>query len=222
MSAEEFLPVRLSLSSLAEAVQGCCGCELYKSATRAVFGKGPRGARLVLVGEQPGDEEDRQGEPFVGPAGRLLDTLMEEAELPRRDVYLTNAVKHFKWEARGKRRLHKKPSSREITACKPWLAAELEVIEPQGVICLGATAAQDLLGRNFRVTQQRGEIIAMPNIRWWFMATWHPSAVLRAPDAEMRARMRDELLHDLRQAKRDAQTLKAQATARSKARAEDI
>lgn len=197
MSATEFLPKRLSLKSLREAAESCRGCDLYKHATQTVLGEGPRRARLILVGETPGDEEDRQGHPFVGPAGRLLDGALEEAGVARDDVYVTNVVKHFRWEPRGKRRLHKKPSARQIEACKPWLQAEILVIEPPVIVCLGATAAQALLGRDFRITRQRGEFFKTdfaPEV----MATHHPSAVLRAPDEADRRKKRRELVDDLR------------------------
>jgi DNA polymerase len=158
---------------------------------------GSSGARLMLVGEAPGDQEDLQGKPFVGPAGRLLEEAFEEAGLARSDVYLTNAVKHFKFQQRGKRRLHGKPSSREMAACRPWLDAEIEVVQPKAILCLGATAARVLLGPSFRVTKQRGEVIrsAKP---FAAVATYHPSAVLRAPDAQQRRQMRSELFADLR------------------------
>jgi DNA polymerase len=159
-------------------------------------------ARLVLIGEQPGDEEDQSGKPFVGPAGRLLDQLLESAGIDRGDTYVTNAVEHFSWTERGKRRLHKKPTARQSAACRPWWEAELEVIQPQGVICLGATAAQTLLGRAFRVTQHRGKI-QRDSDSWWVMATWHPSAALRAPDSEIRLRFRNELIADFRRARRN-------------------
>jgi DNA polymerase len=152
----------------------------------------------MLVGEQPGDEEDLAGKPFVGPAGRLLDELLAEAEIVRDNVYVTNAVKHFKWTPRGKKRLHGKPNSREITACRPWLDAELEAIEPLAVVCLGATAAQALLGSAFRVTRQRGQVLDFPgNGARWIMATYHPAAVLRAPDRQRRHEMRREMQSDL-------------------------
>jgi uracil-DNA glycosylase len=150
----------------------------------------------MLVGETPGDEEDKQGEPFVGPAGRLLDEALDAAGLERDEVYLTNAVKHFRWEPRGKRRLHKNPSARQIEACKPWLHAEILVIKPKGIVCLGATAAQVMLGRDFRVTKHRGEVFPGDGTAW-LMATYHPSAVLRAPDSSARDRMRAELIADL-------------------------
>jgi len=196
-SAADFLPARKTLTTLRRAAAGCQGCELYRHATQTVFGEGRLGAKLLLVGEQPGDREDIEGHPFVGPAGRLLDQALEAAEIDRDDVYVTNAVKHFKWTARGKRRLHAKPGSREIAACRPWLSAEVEAIHPQGIICLGATAAQSLLGRTFRITKQRGQILESP-LANWIMATYHPSAVLRAPDEERRHEMRDELIDDLR------------------------
>jgi DNA polymerase len=201
MTAEDFIPDRMSLPALRRAARNCRGCDLYRRATQTVFGAGPRSARLVLIGEQPGDEEDRAGQPFVGQAGRLLDQLLESAGIDRDDTYVTNAVKHFSWTERGKRRLHKKPTSRQMAACRPWWESELEVLQPQGVICLGATAAQALLGRSFRVTQHRGEI-QRDSGEWWVMATWHPSAALRAPDSESRQRFRRELIADFRRAQR--------------------
>jgi uracil-DNA glycosylase len=198
-TADRFLPARLNLKSLRDAVQHCRGCDLYKNATQAVFGEGPRSARLILLGETPGDEEDKQGHPFVGPAGRLLDVAFDEAGLARDEVYVTNAVKHFRWEPRGKRRLHKKPSARQIEACKPWLHAEILVVNPEGIVCLGATAAQTLLGRDFRITKQRGRFFEGEDVAW-LMATYHPSAILRAPARQDRDQMRSELVHDLEQA----------------------
>jgi DNA polymerase len=195
-SAEEFLPPRLNLTAMREAVQHCRGCDLYKDATQAVFGEGARRASVILVGEVPGDEEDKQGHPFVGPAGRLLDEALEEAGIDRDEVYITNAVKHFRWEPRGKRRLHKKPSSRQIEACKPWLQAEILVIKPKVIVCLGATAAQGMLGRDFRITKQRGKFFRDEEGRW-ITATYHPSAILRAPDKEDRRRKRAEFVEDL-------------------------
>lgn len=197
MSAEDFLPKRRNLASLKRAAEGCRGCELYRNATQTVFGEGLRRSRVVLVGEVPGDQEDRQGKPFVGPAGRLLDEAIKDARIARDQTYVTNAVKHFKYEERGKRRLHKKPVWYEIRACRPWLIAELEVIRPEVVVCLGATAAQSLLGRQFRITRQRGELLPWDGARW-IMATYHPSAVLRAPEKVDRDRMRGELVEDLR------------------------
>ncbi len=195
-SAADFLPPKLTLTSLKRAAAACKGCPLYREATQTVFGEGPAAAQLVLVGETPGDQEDLQGRPFVGPAGRLLDEALVEAGLNRGEVYVTNAVKHFKWEPRGKRRLHKKPSAREMAACHPWLEAELQVLKPKVIVCLGATAAQALLGRAFRVSRQRGERVMGPN-GVDAVATHHPSAVLRAPDQAARHRMRKELAADL-------------------------
>jgi DNA polymerase len=187
----------MTLPSLKHAAESCRGCELYQNATQTVFGSGTRGARLMLLGEMPGDEEDKSGEPFVGPAGRLLDDCLDEAGVDRTDIYLTNAVKHFRWEARGKRRLHKKPGARQIEACKPWLHAEILVVRPRIIACLGATAAQAMMGRNFRVTKQRGQFLETDDGQF-LTATYHPSAVLRAPDAAMRKRMRGEFVDDLR------------------------
>ena len=180
-SAAEWVPASHKLSDLRAAAPACRGCELYARATQVVFGEGPPDAKIVMVGEQPGDEEDKRGHPFVGPAGRLLSTAIQEAGLNREKIYVTNAVKHFKWIERGKRRIHAKPSGIEISACKPWLAAELAAIEPELVVCLGATAAQSLLGRDFRITSQRG--IFFPH-QWAkeVVATVHPSAILRMPD----------------------------------------
>ncbi|MGH7194607.1 MAG: UdgX family uracil-DNA binding protein [Candidatus Saccharimonadales bacterium] len=196
-SAADFLPARKTLAALTRAARDCQGCDLYQRATQTVFGAGSAKARMILVGEQPGDQEDLQGKPFVGPAGRLLDEALAAAGIARSDVYLTNAVKHFKWTPRGKRRLHAKPGSREITACRPWLSAEIDVIEPGLIVCLGATAAQSLLGRSFRITKQRGKLLASSLARR-ILATYHPSAVLRAPDEARRHQMRDELFADLR------------------------
>lgn len=199
-SALEFLPARKSLSALAEAAEHCRGCDLYLQATQSVFGEGLKSSRLVMIGEQPGDEEDRQGKPFVGPAGRVLDEALEEAGIDRLDVYVTNAVKHFKWEPRGKRRLHKKPSAREVQACHPWLQSELEAIEPEGIVCLGAVAARALLGRSFRITTDRGRDFPSETGHSFILATWHPSAILRCPEPEQRHRMRVELVTDLKRA----------------------
>jgi DNA polymerase len=198
-SAADFLPDRLNLASLRRAAEHCRGCELYRHATQTVFGEGSRRAAIMLIGETPGDEEDVEGRPFVGPAGRLLDLALEDAGLSRDEVYVTNAVKHFRWEPRGKRRLHKKPTSRQIKACEPWLDAELEVVHPAAIVCLGATAAQALLGRDFRVSRSRGEVVAT---RWSpiTLATHHPSAVLRSRTSEERAQKRAELTADLQRA----------------------
>jgi DNA polymerase len=197
MSAAEFVPDSRSLAILREAAQGCKGCSLYQRATQTVFGAGTKKAKLILLGEQPGDQEDLEGEPFVGPAGRLLDEVLENAQIDRKLVYVTNAVKHFKWEPRGKRRLHSKPSAREIAACRPWFEAELAAIEPKVVVCLGATAAQSVLGRDFRLTKRRGELLADER-GFQVVATYHPSAILRAPDHHARAEMRGWMVADLK------------------------
>lgn len=196
-TAAAFLPEKHDLKSLAEAAQHCEGCPLFANATQTVFGEGPRRAEAVFVGEQPGDAEDKEGRPFVGPAGRLFDKLLAEAGITREKVYVTNAVKHFKWEPRGKRRLHSKPNSREIFACRPWLEAELEAIRPELLVLLGATAAQAMLGSQFRITRQRGRPL---ETEWapWTMATYHPSAVLRALDQPDGERIRIDFLADLR------------------------
>jgi DNA polymerase len=188
-SAADFLPAKRTVPALREAAAGCHGCPLWRRASQIVFGAGPADARVMLVGEQPGHEEDLAGDPFVGPAGRLLDRALEDAGLDRREVYVTNVVKHFKWLPKGKRRIHAKPTSSEITACLPWLEAELDVVRPTVLVCLGATAARALLGPAFRVTRRRGEWIGA---RWAprVTATVHPSAILRAPDdATRRAEM---------------------------------
>jgi uracil-DNA glycosylase len=197
ISAADFLPTRRTLPSLVKAAAGCQGCPLYARATQTVFGEGSGEARIIMVGEQPGDQEDIQGKPFVGPAGRMLDRALADAQIDRGTVYVTNAVKHFKWAPRGKRRLHAKPTAREMNACRPWLEAELEVIEPDVLVCLGATAAQSLLGRQFRISTQHGRWVESD---WaaWTMATYHPSALLRAPDEEARRQMYEEFVADLR------------------------
>jgi uracil-DNA glycosylase len=196
-TAAPFVPDSTSITTLSKAVDGCRGCDLYKHATQAVFGGGSRSARVMFIGEQPGDQEDRQGEPFVGPAGALLDKALAEAGIPRTDVYVTNAVKHFKWEPRGKRRIHKKPRWSEIKACRPWLEAELRAIKPAVVVCLGSTAAQSVFGSAFKLMQQRGQ--ALPSaVAEHTVATIHPSAVLRAPDSEGRREAFDMLVSDLR------------------------
>ena len=196
-SAAPFLPERLSLTSLREAAPRCRGCHLWKVGTQTVLGEGRARARLLLVGEQPGDKEDLAGRPFVGPAGRLLDEALGEAGIDRTDVYLTNAVKHFKWIARGKRRIHQKPSWSEIAACRPWLEAEVAVVKPAVLVCLGATAAQALLGRGVRVTRDRGRPLESTLAPLAF-ATVHPSSILRAPDDESRRRERALFVDDLR------------------------
>ena len=208
-SAQPFVPDERNLPVLAKAVQKCRGCDLYKNATQAVFGEVENGdgakpkIAIMMIGEQPGDQEDKQGRPFVGPAGKLLDKALEEAEIDRGKVYVTNAVKHFKWEPRGKLRIHKKPSMKEINACRPWLDAELETVKPKLIVALGATAAQGLLGSSFRITQAHGkvqEVAGLPPI----IATLHPSAILRAQTDEDRHAQLRTLVEDLREAKRVA------------------
>lgn len=196
VSALQFLPPRISLSALEHAVQECRGCPLYRNATQAVFGKGPRGARALFVGEQPGNDEDLAGEPFVGPAGRILREGLERAGIDRADVYLTNAVKHFKWTAKGKRRIHQRPNAREIAACLPWLNKEIELIKPKVLVPLGATAAQALLGRSFRVTRQGGQVVAT-NLAEHAVATMHPSSILRQQSSEDRAREMERFVEHL-------------------------
>jgi DNA polymerase len=196
-SAADFLPQRRTLPALSKAAAHCEGCPLFARATQTVFGDGPSDARVIMVGEQPGDKEDVEGKPFVGPAGALLDRALEDAGIDRGTVYVTNAVKHFKWTPRGKRRLHAKPTAREMAACRPWLEAELEVIEPDVLVCLGATASQSLLGRQFRISKQHGRWVES-NWASWTIATYHPSALLRAPDEDKRRQMYDELVDDLR------------------------
>jgi uracil-DNA glycosylase family protein len=194
-TAAQYLPERLSLGSLREAAAGCQACPLWRTGTQTVFGEGAARSELMLVGEQPGAREDREGHPFVGPAGRLLDEALEEAGIDRTRAYVTNVVKHFKWQARGKRRIHAKPAWSEIAACRPWLEAELTVVKPQVLVCLGATAAQALLGRSFRVTRERGKPVdsdLAPHV----LATIHPSAILRA-DADTRESERAALVDDL-------------------------
>jgi DNA polymerase len=181
--AERFLPESRSLRALRDAVQGCRGCPLYASATQAVFGEGSAHATVMLVGEQPGDQEDLAGEPFVGPAGKLLDRALAEAGIDRRSAYVTNAVKHFKWHARGKRRIHDKPSWGEQVACLPWLEAELAAVRPRALVLLGATAAQSVLGKSFRVTKERGRPLPS-ELAELVVATIHPSAVLRGENRE--------------------------------------
>lgn len=192
-SAEPFVPARPTLPKLRSASKKCRGCRLWKFGTQTVFGEGPRGASIVIVGEQPGDQEDHSGHPFVGPSGRLLDAALEAAGVDRAKAYVTNAVKHFKWEERPgmKRRIHKKPSDAEVVACHPWLEAELEVLAPRVVVCLGATAAQSLLGKQFRVSTQRGKVMKPWGATPVVIATVHPSAVLRAPAPERAAAERD-------------------------------
>ena len=180
-TAAPLVPERPSIPKLKEAAAGCTACPLHETGTQTVFGEGTSKAEVMFVGEQPGDQEDLQGKPFVGPAGKLLDKALEEAGIDRRQVYVTNVVKHFKWQARGKRRIHQKPNWSEIAACRPWLEAELEVVEPRVLVCLGATAAQALLGRDFRVSRQRGEPVDS-DLAEHVLATVHPSSILRADE----------------------------------------
>jgi uracil-DNA glycosylase family protein len=202
MSTEEFArpaqpPDTTSLSATREAAKDCEACHLYERATQTVFGEGPKDATMMLVGEQPGDYEDVAGKPFVGPAGKIMDRALEEAGIDRSQVYVTNAVKHFKWEPRGTRRIHKKPNSREIAACRPWLEAELRIVRPNIVVAMGATAAQTILGPAFRVTRERGKVLSSklaPRV----LATVHPSSLLRQPDEESRRREYEHFVADLR------------------------
>src|SRR5688572_17584964 len=196
-SAAPFVPKTTSVRALNAAAHACRGCDLYKHATQVVFGAGPRGAQGLFVGEQPRDQEDRQGEPFVGPAGALLDKALAQAGIPRETAYPTNAVKHFKCEPRGTRRIHKKPRMSEVKACRPWLEAELRVVKPDVVVCLGATAAQSVLGSQFKLTAQRGQVLTS-ELAGRVVATIHPSAVLRAPDSEGRRAAYEMLVGDLK------------------------
>jgi DNA polymerase len=196
-SAAEFVPASRSLATLRRAAKDCRGCPLWKDATQTVFGAGPRKAELMLVGEQPGDREDVEGEPFVGPAGGILERALEAAEIDRKDVYLTNAVKHFKWRARGKRRLHQTPRAGEVEACKPWLEAELKAVQPTALLALGATAAKAIFGSSVRVTRDRGRLIDSP-LAPVAALTLHPSAILRLRDHDEREDAFAGLVDDLR------------------------
>jgi uracil-DNA glycosylase family protein len=196
-TAAPLIPSKPTISKLSAAAADCKACDLWKLGTQTVFGEGGSNPRVMFVGEQPGDQEDIQGRPFVGPAGKILDKALEAAGIDRKEVYVTNAVKHFKWEPRGKRRIHKKPNSLEITACKPWLEAEIEVLKPDVIVCLGATAAQSLLGRDFKVSTQRGIFIPSP-FAPYVTATVHPSSLLRAPDDETRRRETLRFIEDLK------------------------
>lgn len=196
-TAAPLVPPKPTLPKLRRAAAGCRACDLWQRGTQTVFGQGPSRARVMFVGETPGDREDLEGRPFVGPAGRLLDTALQRAGIDRSAIYLTNAVKHFKWEPRGKKRIHQKPNSVEIAACRPWLDAEIAVVKPEVLVCLGATAAQALLGRSFRVSTQRGKFVASalaPRV----MATVHPSSILRAPDDATRRTETARFVSDLR------------------------
>lgn len=196
-TAAAFLPQRPTLPKLREAAAACKGCDLWKRGTQTVFGEGSPNARVLMVGEQPGDKEDLQGRPFVGPAGAILDKALAAAGIDRNEVYVTNIVKHFKWEPRGKRRIHKKPNPLEISACRPWLDAEIGVTRPSVVVLLGASAAQGLLGRDFRVSQRRGEWV-QSSIAPAVMATVHPSSILRAPDDDTRHEEMRKFVADLK------------------------
>jgi uracil-DNA glycosylase len=200
-TAAPLVPPKPSLPNLRRAAAGCRACDLWRRGTQTVFGEGSSRARVMLVGEQPGDREDLEGRPFVGPAGRILDVALEKAGIDRAAVYVTNAVKHFKWEPRGKRRIHQKPNSVEIAACRPWLDAEIRVVKPDVLVCLGATAAQALLGRSFRVSRQRGQFVTSalaPRV----LATVHPSSILRAPDDATRRAETERFVSDLRKVAR--------------------
>src|SRR5436190_4656608 len=202
-SAADFIPPSPTLPKLRAAAMTCRGCHLWTLGTQTVFGEGPKHARVMVVGEQPGDQEDRAGHPFVGPSGKLLDRALEEAGIDRDDVYVTNAVKHFKWERGEKsaRRIHKKPNDAEIRACHPWLEEEIRLVQPQVVVCLGATAAQAVMGKSFRVTKERGRAVKPPSGRP-VIATVHPSSVLRAPDAAARAQAERDFMSDIKKVAR--------------------
>ncbi|MGH3116931.1 MAG: UdgX family uracil-DNA binding protein [Vicinamibacterales bacterium] len=196
-SAADLIPDRPTLPKVREAAADCRACPLWKLGTQTVFGEGPKAARIMFVGEQPGDQEDLAGRPFVGPAGRELDRALGEAGIDRAAVYVTNVVKHFKWEPRGRRRIHKKPNGSEIAACRPWLETEVALVKPAALVCLGATAAQALLGRDFKVSKQRGGRVAS-RLAPIVTATIHPSAILRAPDAATREEERRRFVDDLK------------------------
>ena len=200
-TAADLIPPRPTIPKLRDVAAGCRACHLWTTGTQTVFGEGPSAARVMFVGEQPGDQEDKAGRPFVGPSGQLLDAALEQAGIDRADVYITNVVKHFKWERteRGKRRIHKTPNAAEIRACRPWLDTEIALVKPQVIICLGATAARALLGKDFRVTQARGVPVSSP-LAETVIATVHPSAVLRVPDAEARRRAEEEFTADIKTA----------------------
>jgi uracil-DNA glycosylase len=200
-SAAEFFPTRKSLKAFRDAAADCKACDLWKRGTQTVFGEGPRGAEVLFVGEQPGNEEDLAGHPFVGPAGRLFNDALAAAGIDRAQTYVTNIVKHFKWEPRGKRRIHKKPNSSEITACRPWLEAEIGLVQPKVIVCLGATAAQALLGPKFRVSKQRGQFIES-TLAPYILATVHPSSILRAPDDATRHEEKRRFINDLKKVAR--------------------
>jgi DNA polymerase len=200
-SAAEFFPARKSLKAFRDAAADCKACDLWKRGTQTVFGEGSRHAEILFVGEQPGNEEDLTGHPFVGPAGRLFNDALTEAGINRAQTYVTNVVKHFKWEPRGKRRIHKKPNAGEIAACRPWLEAEIALVKPRIIVCLGATAAQALLGPKFRVSKQRGQFIES-TLAPYILATVHPSSILRAPDDETRQMEKRRFIDDLKKVAR--------------------
>ena len=207
-SAADFLPRKRTLKTLREAARSCKGCDLYKHASKTVFGEGPETANVVFVGEQPGDQEDRQGHPFVGPAGRLLDKALAEARIPREQVYVTNAVKHFKWKWRGKRRLHQKPAIRQVTACRPWLEAELGVVGPKIVVCMGATAAQSVLSKPVLITKARGKFIESDSGRSVFI-TIHPSSIYRHSEKEEQDNEYRRFVSEIKQVQRKLKSMKA-------------
>ena len=208
ISASDFLPRNRSLESLRQAAKSCKGCDLYLSATQTVFGDGPGHASVMLVGEQPGDIEDQKGEPFVGPAGRMLDRALEDARISRNEVYVTNAVKHFKWIWRGKRRLHQKPSVRQVVACRPWLEVEIEVVQPEILVCMGATAAQSVTGKSVAIMKERGKFIDSVLGKLTFV-TIHPSAILRQRDNDEREQEYRRFASELKLVKRKLQSLSA-------------
>ena len=205
-SAADFLPARFTLKALREAARSCKGCDLYQNATQTVFGEGPETADVIFVGEQPGDQEDRQGRPFVGPAGRLLDKALAAARISRDQVYVTNAVKHFKWIRRGKRRLHQKPVVRQVMACKPWLEAEVEVVKPKIVVCMGTTAAQAVLGKAVLITRERGEFIESDSGLVTFI-TIHPSAIYRQRDRSEQEREYNRFAEEMKLVARKLRSL---------------
>ena len=196
-TAAPLVPPNPTLDKLRKVAAGCKACPLWKTGTQTVFGEGAAHAKVMFVGEVPGNDEDLAGRPFIGPAGKLLDRVLEEVGIAREEIYVTNVAKHFKWEPSGKRRLHKKPNAREIAACRPWLDAEIQVIQPKVIVCLGATAAQALLGKDFRVSKQRGQLIPSP-LAPFVTATVHPSSILRAPDDEARQQAREEFAADMK------------------------
>jgi DNA polymerase len=200
-TAAPLIPERPTLNKLRDAAAGCQACDLWKLGTQTVFGEGKTRAVIMFVGEQPGDKEDLAGRPFVGPAGALFDASLEEVGIDRTKVYVTNVVKHFKWEPRGKRRIHKKPNAREITACRPWLDSEINVVQPRAIVCLGSTAAQAMIGPKFKVTQQRG-IFVPSELAEYVTATVHPSSILRAPSDDARRMEREKFVEDLRKVRK--------------------